>query len=106
MPKRTLKQIVGVKYNLVAKRELLKLSQQQFAEHIGVAQGTVSRWEQEETAPKIVQLYVAKLIAEKPVKPNRKVKKAKRLAIRAKLGALTPQEMNPDEVAMDGTSNE
>jgi DNA-binding XRE family transcriptional regulator len=92
MAKRTLKEIVGKKYDLLAMREKLKLSQQQFAEHIGVAQGTVCRWEQEETAPKVVQLYVAELIAKLPTKPNRKVKKAKRQAIRAKLGALTPVE--------------
>lgn len=92
MAKRTMKEIVGKKYDLAANREKLKLSQDQFAESIGVSQGTVCRWETEETAPKVVQLYVAVLLQGVPAKPTRKTRKAKRAAIRAKLGALTPAE--------------
>jgi DNA-binding XRE family transcriptional regulator len=87
-----MKEIVGKKYDLTTAREKLKMSQQQLAEHIGVSQGTVCRWETEETAPKVVQMYIALKLKEQPVKETRKTRKAKRTAIRAKLGALTPAE--------------
>jgi len=92
MAKRTMKEIVGKKYDLTATREKLRMSQQQFAEHIGVSQGTVCRWETTETAPKVVQMYIALKLKEQPARETRKTRKAKRQAIRAKLGALTPDE--------------
>lgn len=92
MAKRTMAEIVGKKYDLAATRTKLSMSQEQLALHIGVAQGTVCRWETLETAPKLLQLYLALLVRLKPKKETRKGRKAKRTAIRAKLGALTPAE--------------
>jgi DNA-binding transcriptional regulator YiaG len=105
MGKRTMKEIVGKKYDLVASRERLKMSQQQLAEHLGVAQSSVCRWEVEEMAPKVVQLYLAVLIAQQPAKPTRKSRKAKRVDIRRKLGALTPAEREAMDDAKEATEN-
>jgi len=92
MAKRTMKEIVGAKYNLTAARERMKMSQPAYSEHIGVSQGTISRWESLETAPQVVQMYNALYLRFVGKKDSKKVKKAKRLAVRTKLGALTPSE--------------
>lgn len=47
------------KYDLLAVREKLDLSQQEMAELISASQASVARWETEGTAPKLVRDYLA-----------------------------------------------
>jgi len=106
MAKRTLKEIAGSKYNLAGAREQMGFTQGAYAEHIGVSQGTVCRWEQDETAPTLVRLYNTLYMKHVKKAPTRKAKKAKRLAVRAKLGALTPTEKAAQETSSNVTGAE
>jgi transcriptional regulator with XRE-family HTH domain len=89
---RTMKEIEATAYDLKRIREGFKMSQTQFAEFLHTTQATISRWETERAIPPIVKLYLDLYQKGQKAPTNRKQKKAKRVAVRAKLGALTPAE--------------
>jgi len=89
---RTMKEIEATAYDLKRIREGFKMSQTQFAEFLRTTQATVSRWESERAVPPIVKLYLDLYQKGQKAPTNRKQKKAKRVAVRTKLGALTPAE--------------
>lgn len=89
---RTMKEIEATAYDLKRIRESFKMSQTQFAEFLHTTQATISRWETERAVPLLVKSYLQLYQKTQKAPSNRKVKKAKRAAVRAKLGALTPDE--------------
>jgi transcriptional regulator with XRE-family HTH domain len=89
---RTMKEIEATAYDLKTIREGFKMSQVQFAEFLQTTQATISRWETERAVPPLVKSYLELYLSVNKAPKNRKLKKSKRAAVRAKLGALTPAE--------------